>query len=258
MNNPRVGPQELSLAHNGLGDVHEEQRLINDVLDNSQPSGHTPLTHHILEVYGFVKSKATSLRQMGQRSVLIITTGGVPTDENGCASKQARDDFVNALEKLGSLPILIVLRLCTDDKEVVSFYQKLDKDLDLDFEVLDDYIAEAQEVYSKNPWLNYGLPIHRARENGINDRVFDLIDERKLTASELYHFCSLLFGDDSFGSVPDPEIDWLNFFDHINYLNSIEMTTLDPIKKEELPWIDMKKLDRMYSRGRGECQCIIS
>jgi hypothetical protein len=259
LNNPTVGPQELSLARKELGDVHKEMKLINKVLNKSKPSGFKrPLTNRILEVHDYVSSKAEGLRQSGQQCFLMIATGGEPTDENGCTSKKALDDFVNALEKLGSLPIWIVLRLCTDDEKVVAFYQKLDKELDFNLEVLDDHAAEAQEVYSKNPWLNYGLPLHRARENGITDKVFDLIDERKLTASELQRFCYLLFGNDSFDRVPDPNIDWLGFVDHIGRLNSCEENTLNPIKNEKLPWIDMKVLDRMYGKSMGGCQCTIS
>lgn len=29
----------------------------------------------------------------------------------------------------------------------------------------------------ENPWLDYALPLHRLRETGYHDRVFDMLDE---------------------------------------------------------------------------------
>jgi hypothetical protein len=79
--------------------------------------------------------------------------------------------------------------------------------------VLDDFISEAKEVTEFNPWLNYGLPLHRIREMGFNPQLFDLLDERKLTADELRDFMFLLFGEDHFYGVPDPQVEWKRFLD---------------------------------------------
>ena len=65
-------------------------------------------------------------------------------------------------------------------------------------DVLDDFVGEAEEVYEHNKWLNYALPLHRMREMGFHDRVFDMLDERTLTKSELRDFFRLLFGLDNF------------------------------------------------------------
>jgi hypothetical protein len=63
-------------------------------------------------------------------------------------------------------------------------------------DVLDDFCGEAAEIYEHNPWMNYGLPLHRLREMGFHDRVLDMIDERPLTRGEIRDFCLLLFGPD--------------------------------------------------------------
>ena len=47
-------------------------------------------------------------------------------------------------------------------------------------EVLDDEFGEAAEVHAHNGWLVYGPPLHRAREFGLHNKLFDLLDEKPL------------------------------------------------------------------------------
>lgn len=75
----------------------------------------------------------------------------------------------------------------------------------------DDFCGEAEEVHEFNPWLNYALPLHRMREMGFHERIFDLLDERQLTKSELRDFCSILLGEAHVDGMPDPSLDWEGF-----------------------------------------------
>jgi hypothetical protein len=45
------------------------------------------------------------------------------------------------------------------------------------------------EVYVHNPWLTYGLGIHRLREAGLGFDVMATLDESLLSLGEIYQFC---------------------------------------------------------------------
>lgn len=105
-------------------------------------------------------------------------------------------EFKNALHSLEGLPVWLVIRLCTNDEDVVEFYNNIDGQLEFSLDVLDDFLAEAKEVYEHNKWLNYALPLHRMREMGFYHNLFDLIDERPYTKDELPAFFQILYGPD--------------------------------------------------------------
>ena len=240
-----VGPQQFSVAadpNRVTEDVHEAQTIVR----RTKPGGCTPLTSHILEIHREVKALAPTLRQNGQRIVIVVATDGLPTDECGYGGEVHQKEFVEALRLLEGLPVWVVIRLCTDEEDVVNFYNELDVVLELSVEVLDDFCGEAQEVFECNPWLNYALPIHRMRELGFHDRVFDMLDERLLTKTELRDFCYLLFGESNFDGVPDPSLDWDGFVQNVERLLQSETLQWNPIKKRMKPWISIKKLNRCY------------
>jgi len=258
LNNPgaRVGGQQLSVAEYSLNNVQDEQYTVRNAMGKISPEGFTPLRERIIELHDAIHPMTNILKSTGQKAVIVIATDGKPTDESGYSNDFVTDAFVRSLRQLLELPVWVVIRLCTDDEDVVDFYNSLDDDLELSIEVLDDFIGEAVEVYAVNPWLNYGLPLHRMRESGFNERAFDFIDQRALTKTELRQFCFSLFGQEKFDGVPDPSVDWQGFVSEIGRFNSEESKTYDPIKKRVLPWVDIKELNRRYG-GTNACACAV-
>jgi hypothetical protein len=108
-------------------------------------------------------------------------------------------------------------------------------------------------LYRYNKWLNYTLPLHRAREMGFCHRLFDLLDERKLTIDEVREYFSLIFGKDKIDSMPDPVEDMRGFLHAATVVLDSESKQYNPILDEATPWVDLEKLAKAY---KGE-RCIL-
>jgi hypothetical protein len=253
LNNPgaNIGAQQFSVAEDSSTPIPQQVQEATRIMRRARPGGCTPLTSHILEIHNEISQMAPELRRLGKKVVIVIATDGLPTDELGYGGHQHNQEFVDSLRLLEGLPVWVVVRLCTDDDNVVDFYNDLDGQLELSLEVLDDFTGEALEVVQEQPWLNYALPMHRMREFGFHDRVFDMLDERPLMKSEIRDFCSLLFGNEAFDGVQDPAIDWDSFSHDMHRLLLKESHQYNPVTKKVAPWMDMYRLSKIH----GDSSC---
>lgn len=208
----------------------------------SSPSGYTPLCAHVRHCVEVVTAQAAELRSRGQKAVLVIATDGVSSD----------GDLSQALRVLRSLPVWVIVRLCTDEDNVVSYWNNIDDELELDMDVLDDHAGEAEECNEHNPFINYALPLHRAREWGVHSKLFDILDERAFTLSEMKDFVELLLG---VSELPHPEVDWEGFEKRLVEAMKREPDLWDPVRKIKAPWISISRLRKQYGKGGG---CVLS
>ena len=80
----------------------------------------TPLVKHIKHVRQEILKLKPQLESEGRKVCVILATDGLPTDESGRGGHQQEQDFVMSLKSLESLPVWVVVRLCTDEEQVVD------------------------------------------------------------------------------------------------------------------------------------------
>eukprot|EP01038_Epipyxis_sp_PR26KG_P009959 gene9959-13392_t len=224
----------------GLSDDNgESMEFLRDVMSES-PAGPTPLCQHIESVANEISLVADKLRAKGQKAAVIISTDGESTD----------GDVANALRPLINLPVLVVIRLCTDEKSVVDYWNNIDNQLELDIDVIDDHLGDAKQVAAVNGWLTYGEPIHRMREFGASMKEMDIIDESTLSSEQMRIICGFLFLGGNPKDLPIPAVDWKSFVNKVKTLNKNQSKIFCPIHNCMMPWINIAKLNHIYS---AEC-----
>lgn len=133
--------------------------------------GATPLCQKLYEIADEISTYADSIRNDNKKATIVIYTDGEPSD----------GDVRIPLQLLKKLPVNITLKLCNNQEGIVNFWNSVDKDLEMNLDILDDYINEADQIYKINPWLCYSRQLHTFREFGIDYILFDLLDEEKFT-----------------------------------------------------------------------------
>ena len=124
------------------------------------------------------------------------------------------------------------------------------------FQLMGDFMTELQRVYSHNPWLNYGFPLHLCREEGIGIHVVESLSQRPLKLGEALIVLGCIFGEDlrvrpcSTTRSTDP-IAFRTLRSRVEQLNTDAGVLWSPLKKKVVPWVDMKKFNRTFLRGHG-------
>jgi len=228
------GLPPLMLGLGGDNDGSNMHRLLSAF--EQSPSGGTPLCSHIGEVIQQIQRAEQQLRSSGSKAVVVIATDGESSD----------GDLAAAMRPLKSLPVWVVVRLCTDNDKIVNYWNNIDQELELDMDVLDDMCSEAQEVTSNNPWLTYAEPIHRLREFGIPIKELDLLDESKLSIDQLQGMMAIIFGGKK-NDYPHPGAGWPEFMHVIRERNRGEKSIWCPVRKQVSNWIKEDKLTSTYN-----------
>jgi hypothetical protein len=234
----------------GLGDDGGESlKFLREVLSES-PAGPTPLCSHIEAIVQCIQSVENDLRANGQKAVVMIATDGESSDGN----------VAEALRPLTNLPVLVILRLCTEEGDVVEYWNNIDNQLELDIDVLDDLLGDAKQVGAANGWLTYGEPLHRLREFGASMKEMDIIDESTLSTDQMRVLCAYIFSIDNVKDIPHPGVDWNAFVSKIKELNAREARVFDSVSQQMKPWVDTSQLPRFYiaEAAAAKPSCVIS
>jgi len=206
------------------------------------PGGYTPLCRHINEVTTEIRAMEQALRANGQKCIVIIATDGEASDGNIAAAMQA----------LRVLPCSVVVRLCTDQDQVVDYWNNVDSELEIELDVIDDLLGEAGEIKSVNPWFVYGQPVQRFREFGVTLKEFDFIDESLLSHQYARSLISILLNI-NIDELAHPEVDYSAFERRVEEALRQTENVVNPTTGKTSSWINMQALKRSY----GPRQCSI-
>lgn len=219
----------------GSGDSSSSIRSLERMLANSGPNGPTPLTDRLQEIHQRIRAQHEDLARNGQRVVLVIATDGIPTSAHSAHSSDShKRQLVEALRRLGyELSVFIVIRLTTDDDSVIDFYNTVDEELELPLEVIDDIQSEAREIQRQgNGWVTYSPLLHKIREGGTFVKLLDLLDERRLTPTEVSVLAQLLLREEHDEPMPRSAQD---FCDAIDDAIARAPLVYDPVKRIMCP-----------------------
>jgi hypothetical protein len=184
--------------------------------------GRTPLCFSLNKIIDEIKPHSEYYKSKNKLFVVVISTDGEASD----------GDLKIPLRELKELPVKLTLRLCTNDEKVVEYWNSIDKELELNLDVVDDYVSEAKEIQSINKWLTYGVQLHRLREFGLVSHEIDKLDELRSDNDSVCKMAKIVFGSDSvdeYSSLTNDEISELN--------EKYKYKTINPFTNEEEFWI---------------------
>ena len=218
-------------------DDGETLRIMSAIMERG-PRGATPLCRHINEVARQIQRIAPELRARHQIVVVTVFTDGEASD--GTMS--------TAMKRLEGLPVWTVVRLCTDEDKIVSYWNDIDNNVELEMDVLDDLFGECEEVMSSNNWLTYGEPLHRFREFGTPRKELDMLDEEKLGPDQMRATLAMLLGG-NMSDYPHPGVDIKGLLEKVENELRHQPTVFSPRSKRMTKWVDVKKLSSAYGKG---------
>lgn len=122
------------------------------------------------------------LRKSKRVALLVLITDGTSTD----------GDVINVLRPLEGFPLRIVVRILTEDKELIEYWQHINSTLNLDICILTSLKEEAAASEKKNSWLTYGEPLFLLREFGVEIPGLNMLPYRQLPKEKIKAICQLL------------------------------------------------------------------
>ena len=210
------------------------------------PAHMTPMCAVVTKVVDEIKRNEAWLRADGLSVSLVIACDGQASDGN----------IAQAMKPLEHLPVDVVIRLCTSDDNIVDYWNGIDSQLELTLDILDDPLGEAKEIESVNPWLNYGIQMHRLREFGVKLRELDHLDERLLSTGQMLKILSVIF-DCKQSDIPRPDVMWPEFKEFCSDKLKTLPNVYNPVTNKVEPWINMKMMAVKYAPAGAEGCCTV-
>jgi hypothetical protein len=201
------------------------------------PSGQTPICKHLYEISEQLRNMENELRASNKKALLIIMTD--------CESSDG--DIVDVLKPLEGLPLQIIIRICSHEKEIIEHWQHINAQLDLEIYVLREVKAEADIVTENNSWVTYGEPLHRLREFGVMVPAIDKLNLRQLSKLEIRTVAQILVGSAIKPLFPDPNDHWDSFVTSVCDSADSSSKVFCPVNRKAVSWINNEELSKYVS-----------
>lgn len=206
-----------------------------------------PITSNIKEIFVHLNGMRETLEHSKKHVSVTISIDKIvslPREESPEEREMdSLQTFIDAVKKLESLPIQIVINL---NETMESLSKRISLELETT-RVVHKYLTEAEKVYKHQKWLNYTIPLHKCRKMGCSNTILNTLPSQKLTLDELKSFCQLICNDESF---PDPTDEWSDFIQALELALSFENDQWNPVKRKDIPWINIEKLKKEYGKRR--------
>mmetsp|Transcript_137972 Transcript_137972/g.349565 ORF Transcript_137972/g.349565 Transcript_137972/m.349565 type:complete len:399 (+) Transcript_137972:66-1262(+) len=238
---PMVEGRDCIHIDRSHGPETSQLQELRELLMNNGPRGVTPISERLEDIRRRIQADFSALAQARQMIFLTIVTDGLPTSpssgQSGPADRKVMIEMMRSL--CASLPVQLVIRLCTDEEQTIDFYNNIDEELELPLDILDDISGEAREVAKHgNDWFAYTPVLHRIREAGTLSKMLDAIDERPLSVLEVQQFAELLCGSQR----PLAGLGKRQFVNEIQEIVAQTPLVYDARRQEMRPIVDIPKL----------------
>ena len=204
-------------------------------LDIEPSSAKTPICRQLRDISEQLRRLDASNRKV---AMLILLVDGTATD----------GDVIEMLRPFEGLPLHVIVRLYTEERDIVDYWYHVGACVDLDIKILGNALHEAKRIAELNPWLNYGEPLHRAREFGVAMSAIDALSECSLSRRDMRTVVEfLLLRHDATqqkigGGFPDPDTDWIDFLAAVGAAVDSQPPVFCPLHKRLMPWVNMDAL----------------
>ncbi len=136
---------------------------------DQKPKGGTP---SITTLKRIIAEKAEAERKL----LIVFATDGEPTD--GSPPEKSSAQFAELLKKVTGKDIRVSILVCSDDRQTVSFLDKLDGESD-SIDVVDDYETERSQIIGRGTkFFSRGDYIAKILIGAVNPK-WDKLDEGK-------------------------------------------------------------------------------